>query len=37
MDQLQGDAYAHQAFISGTGEIFSETTNWANQMSTVTQ
>jgi hypothetical protein len=29
MDQLQGDAYAHGAFVNGTGEIFSETTNWA--------
>ena len=28
MDQLQGDAYAHGAFVSGTGEIFSQTTNW---------
>jgi len=28
MDQLQGDAYAHGAFVSSTGEIFSETTNW---------
>jgi len=28
MDQLQGDSYAHGAFVSGTGEMFSETTNW---------
>jgi pimeloyl-ACP methyl ester carboxylesterase len=28
MDRLQGDAYAHGAFVSGTGEIFSQTTNW---------
>lgn len=28
MDQLQGDAYAHGAFVNGTGEMFSETTNW---------
>ena len=28
MDRLQGDAYAHKAFIKGTGEIFSETANW---------
>jgi hypothetical protein len=28
MDRLQGDAYAHGAFVSGTGEIFSETKNW---------
>lgn len=28
MDQLQGDSFAHGAFVSGTGEMFSETTNW---------
>jgi hypothetical protein len=28
MDQLQGDTFAHGAFVSGTGEIFSQTTNW---------
>lgn len=28
MDRLQGDVYAHGAFVSGTGEMFSETTNW---------
>ncbi|HTT32456.1 MAG TPA: hypothetical protein VMH48_02540 [Methylomirabilota bacterium] len=28
MFQLQSDSYAHGAFVSGTGEIFSETTNW---------
>jgi hypothetical protein len=28
MDRLQGDAFAHGAFINGTGEIFSETANW---------
>jgi hypothetical protein len=28
MDELQGDTYAHGAFVNGTGEIFSETTNW---------
>ena len=28
MDRLQGDAYAHGAFVNGTGEMFSETTNW---------
>ena len=26
--QLQNDNYAHGAFVNGTGEIFSETTNW---------
>jgi hypothetical protein len=28
MDRLQGDSYAHRAFVSGTGEMFSETANW---------
>lgn len=28
MDRLQGDAYAHRAFVHATGEMFSETTNW---------
>ena len=28
MDQLQGDSFAHLAFVNGTGEMFSETTNW---------
>jgi hypothetical protein len=28
MDQLQGDTYAHGAFVNGSGEMFSETTNW---------
>jgi hypothetical protein len=28
MDRLQGDAYAHGAFVQGTGEMFTETTNW---------
>jgi hypothetical protein len=28
MDRLQGDAFAHGAFINGTGEMFSETANW---------
>ena len=26
--QLQNDGYAHGAFVSGTGEIFSEAPNW---------
>jgi hypothetical protein len=34
MDRLQDDGYAHQAFVSGTGEMFHETTNWTNQTST---
>lgn len=29
MDQLQGDTFAHGAFVNGTGEMFSETQNWA--------
>ncbi len=28
MYQLQGDAVAHGAFVSGTGEMFSQTVNW---------
>jgi hypothetical protein len=28
MDRLQGDAYAHGAFVNSTGEMFSETANW---------
>ncbi len=28
MDRLQGDTYAHGAFVNGSGEIFSETANW---------
>lgn len=28
MDRLQGDTFAHAAFVNGTGEIFSETKNW---------
>jgi hypothetical protein len=28
MDRLQGDAFAHGAFVNGTGEMFSETQNW---------
>lgn len=28
MYQLQGDSYAHGAFVSGTGEMFSQTKNW---------
>ena len=28
MYQLQGDAFAHGAFVNGTGEMFSETANW---------
>ncbi len=35
MAQLQGDTYARGAFIQGTGEIFSETTNWAYVASNV--
>ena len=28
MDRLQGDTFAHGAFVNGTGEIFIETRNW---------
>ena len=28
MFQLQGDSYAHGAFVNPTGEMFSETKNW---------
>jgi hypothetical protein len=28
MYQLQADAFAHGAFVSGTGEMFSQTVNW---------
>ncbi|HKI10654.1 MAG TPA: hypothetical protein VKA02_00975 [Candidatus Acidoferrum sp.] len=28
MYQLQADSFAHGAFVNGTGEMFSETTNW---------
>jgi hypothetical protein len=28
MDQLQGDNFAHGAFVQGSGEIFTETKNW---------
>ncbi|MEK8029887.1 hypothetical protein AACH06_03555 [Ideonella sp. DXS29W] len=36
MDQLQGDAEAHQAFVAGSGEIFFQPKNWANQTSNIT-
>jgi hypothetical protein len=29
MDRLQGNAAAHAAFVSGAGEMFAETKNWA--------
>ena len=28
MDRLQGDVAVHAAFLQGSGEMFSETTNW---------
>ena len=28
MDQLQGDGFAHGAFVHGSGEMFTETKNW---------
>ena len=36
MDQLQGDSYAHGAFVNPTGEMFSETTNWERVASNIT-
>ena len=33
--QLQGDSFAHGAFINSTGEMFSETKNWQLVASTV--
>lgn len=33
--QLQGDGVARQAFVNGTGELFQETQNWANQSSSI--
>jgi Chlorophyllase enzyme len=35
MFQLQGDSYAHGAFINPTGEMFSETKNWERVASNV--
>jgi hypothetical protein len=35
MDRLDGDARAHSAFVTGTGEFFTETTNWSNQTSNI--
>jgi hypothetical protein len=35
MDRLQGDTYAHGAFVNSTGEIFSEITNWENVASNI--
>lgn len=35
MDTLRGDAHAHSAFVSGTGELFSQTA-WSNQASNIT-
>ena len=35
MDRLQGDAYAHGAFVNPTGEMFSETTNWEHVASNI--
>ena len=37
MDTLQGDRKAHGAFISGSGEIFSQPENWRNQTSNITR
>jgi len=35
MFQLQNDNYARGAFVNGTGELFSETTNWQLVASTI--
>ncbi|MFG1782462.1 hypothetical protein ACGFIU_08475 [Rhodococcus oryzae] len=35
MDKLRGDAHAHSAFVSGTGELFGQTA-WSNQASNIT-
>lgn len=35
MDTLQGDTYAHGAFVSGAGEIFSQTKNWDHVASNI--
>jgi hypothetical protein len=35
MFQLQGDSYAHGAFVNPTGEMFSETKNWERVASNV--
>jgi len=35
MDQLQGDAVAHGAFVNGTGEMFSQTVNWEHVESNI--
>jgi hypothetical protein len=35
MFQLQADSYAHGAFVTGTGEIFTETKNWEFVASTI--
>ncbi|PTU30536.1 poly(ethylene terephthalate) hydrolase family protein [Stenotrophobium rhamnosiphilum] len=35
MDQLQADAYAHSAFVSGSGEFFRPNPNWRNQISNI--
>lgn len=35
MDQLRGDARAHEAFIAGTGELFAAGNNWTHQSSNI--
>lgn len=35
MYQLQGDNYAHGAFVSGTGEMFSQPQNWQHVASNI--
>lgn len=35
MDRLQGNAIAHSAFVSGTGEMFFQPTNWQSVASNI--
>jgi hypothetical protein len=35
MDRLQGNASAHTAFVNGTGEMFSQPTNWQSVASNI--
>ncbi|MEC3915680.1 poly(ethylene terephthalate) hydrolase family protein [Nocardia sp. CDC160] len=37
MDRLRGDRRAHDAFVSGTGELFAPNPNWTEQQSNITR
>lgn len=37
MDRLSGDTRAHSFLRSGTGELFSPSPNWSNQVSNITR